>query len=144
MPELPEVETLRRALLPLVVNKTCTALKFYREDIRFPIPQGTLHNLFANQMVSKIQRNGKYLLLHVPQGAMLLHLGSSGHVSLQISMTPRKNIRTLFSGLAPKPVCTLSIRGVLGAYYGSRKTGHIPYWIKWDRTHFRRMPTRKH
>ena len=90
MPELPEVETLRRALLPLVVNKTCTALKFYREDIRFPIPQGTLHNLFANQVVSKIQRNGKYLLLQVPQGAMLLHLGMSGHVSLQISMTPQE------------------------------------------------------
>ena len=90
MPELPEVETLRRALLPLVVNKTCTALKFYRKDIRFPIPQATLRNQFANQVVSKIQRNGKYLLLQVPEGAMLLHLGMSGHVSLQTSMTPRE------------------------------------------------------
>ena len=90
MPELPEVETLRRALLPLVVNKTCTALKFYRKDIRFPIPQATLRKQFAKQVVSKIQRNGKYLLLQVPQGAMLLHLGMSGHVSLQTSIAPRE------------------------------------------------------
>ena len=90
MPELPEVETLRRALLPLVVDKTCTTLKFYRKDIRFPIPQATLRKQFANQVVSEIQRNGKYLLLQVPNGAMLLHLGMSGHVSLQESMTPQE------------------------------------------------------
>ncbi len=90
MPELPEVETLRRALLPLVINKTCTALKFYRKDIRFPIPKSTLRNRFANQTVSKIQRNGKYLLLQVAQGAMLLHLGMSGHVSRHTSMVPRE------------------------------------------------------
>ena len=97
MPELPEVETLRRALLPLVVNKTCTALKFYRKDIRFPIPQTTLLNQFSNQVVSQIQRNGKYLLLQVPNGAMLWHLGMSGHVSLQNSMTPiEKHTHAIF------------------------------------------------
>jgi formamidopyrimidine-DNA glycosylase len=87
MPELPEVETLRRALQPLVVNKTCTAIKFYRADIRFPIPQEILQQKFANQIVSEIQRLGKYLLLKVPQGALLLHLGMSGRVALQTSMT---------------------------------------------------------
>jgi formamidopyrimidine-DNA glycosylase len=97
MPELPEVETLRRALLPLVVNKTCTALKFYRKDIRFPIPQTTLQNQFANQVVSQVQRNGKYLLLQVPNGAMLLHLGMSGRVALQTSMTPiEKHTHAIF------------------------------------------------
>jgi formamidopyrimidine-DNA glycosylase len=97
MPELPEVETLRRALLPLVVNKTCTDLKFYRKDIRFPIPQTTLRKQFAHQVVSQIQRNGKYLLLQVPNGAMLWHLGMSGHVSLQNSMTPvEKHTHAIF------------------------------------------------
>ncbi len=88
MPELPEVETLRRALLPLVVDKTCTKLKFYRKDIRFPIPQATLRKQFAGQVVSQIQRKGKYLLFQVPSGALLLHLGMSGHIALQTSMTP--------------------------------------------------------
>jgi formamidopyrimidine-DNA glycosylase len=90
MPELPEVETLRRALLPLVVNKTCTSLKFYRKDIRFPIPQTTLRKQFENQVVSQVQRIGKYLLLKVPEGAMLLHLGMSGRVTLKTSMSPRE------------------------------------------------------
>lgn len=90
MPELPEVETLRRALIPLIVNKACTALKFYRKDIRFPIPQTTLRKQMENQVVSGIHRIGKYLLLKVPQGAMLLHLGMSGRVSLQASMSPRE------------------------------------------------------
>lgn len=90
MPELPEVETLRRALLPLVVNKTCTALKFYRKDIRFPIPQATLQKQMVDQIVSQIQRVGKYLLLKVPDGAMLLHLGMSGRVTLKTSMSPRE------------------------------------------------------
>jgi len=90
MPELPEVETLRRALLPLVVNKTCTVIKFFRKDIRFTIPQATLRNQFANRRVSQIQRKGKYLLLKVPTGAMLWHLGMSGRVSMQTSITPRE------------------------------------------------------
>jgi formamidopyrimidine-DNA glycosylase len=90
MPELPEVETLKRALLPLVINKTCTALKFYRKDIRFPIPQDTLQKQMVNQVVSQIQRIGKYLLLKVPDGAMLLHLGMSGRVTLKTSMSRRE------------------------------------------------------
>lgn len=90
MPELPEVETLKRALLPLVINKTCTEVKFFRKDIRFPIPQTTLHDQFENQQVSQVQRKGKYLLLKVSKGAMLLHLGMSGRVSLQNSMAPMK------------------------------------------------------
>lgn len=90
MPELPEVETLRRALLPLIVNKTCTGLKFYRKDIRFPIPRTTLRKQMENQVVSQIQRIGKYLLLKVPNGALLLHLGMSGRISLQASMIPRE------------------------------------------------------
>ncbi len=90
MPELPEVETLRRSLLPLVVDNTCTALKFYRNDIRFPIPKTTLRKKMVNQVVSEIQRIGKYLLLKVPQGSMLLHLGMSGRVSLQDSIVPQE------------------------------------------------------
>ena len=38
MPELPEVETLKRALTPLVFNKRLLELKFLRKNLRFPIP----------------------------------------------------------------------------------------------------------
>ena len=80
MPELPEVETLRRALLPLVKNKTMAGIEFFRKEIRFPIPQKQLHTGLTGKIVSDITRHGKYLLLHVPTGAMILHLGMSGRV----------------------------------------------------------------
>ena len=88
MPELPEVETLRRALLPLVKNKVLTGMKFFRKDIRFPIPQKLLHQGLPGTTISDITRRGKYLLLHAPTGAMILHLGMSGRVIQHPSMQP--------------------------------------------------------
>lgn len=88
MPELPEVETLRRALLPLVKNKTLAGMKFFRKDIRFPIPQKQLHAGLTGTTISDITRQGKYLLLHAPTGAMILHLGMSGRVIQHDSMQP--------------------------------------------------------
>ena len=90
MPELPEVETLRRALLPLVKNNICTEIKFFRSDLRFPIPQSTLIEGLLNNKVSDITREGKYLLLQTPKGSMLLHLGMSGRVVSHPSIEPRE------------------------------------------------------
>ncbi|GJL77896.1 MAG: formamidopyrimidine-DNA glycosylase [Nitrospinaceae bacterium] len=91
MPELPEVETLRRALLPLVKNKTLLKLKFFRKDIRFPIPREKLKEELSGKIVSDITRRGKYLLMHVPTGAMILHLGMSGRVVRHPSMKSVEN-----------------------------------------------------
>lgn len=88
MPELPEVETLRRALLPLVKNKSLKGLKFFRKDIRFPIPVKKLHDALNGTTISDITRRGKYLLLHAPTGAMILHLGMSGRVVQQPTIEP--------------------------------------------------------
>ena len=88
MPELPEVETLRRGLAPLVVNKTLLDLKFFRKDLRFPIPQKILKKEALNTLVLDLSRRGKYLLFHVNSGAMILHLGMSGRVTRQPSMEP--------------------------------------------------------
>jgi formamidopyrimidine-DNA glycosylase len=88
MPELPEVETLRRALLPLVKNKSLRKIKFFREDIRFPIPQKELRAGLTKKIISDITRRGKYLLLHVPTGAMILHLGMSGRVVQHPTLEP--------------------------------------------------------
>lgn len=90
MPELPEVETLRRALLPLVKNQICTEIKFFRKDLRFPIPQASLRKGLLNHKVSDITRQGKYLLFQAPEGSMLLHLGMSGRVVLQNSIEPQE------------------------------------------------------
>ncbi len=88
MPELPEVETLKRALLPLVKNKSLKEMKFFRKDIRFPIPVKKLRDALTGATISEIARRGKYLLLHAPTGAMILHLGMSGRVVQHPSMHP--------------------------------------------------------
>ena len=70
MPELPEVETLKRALTPLVLNKRLVKLNFLRKNLRFPIPVTKLRKNLLNQIVSKITRRGKYILWHAPDGAL--------------------------------------------------------------------------
>ena len=90
MPELPEVETLRNALIPLVQNQTLIELKFLRADLRFPIPREQLQKAMTGLMIHQITRTGKYLLLHNDPGAMLWHLGMSGRVVQRASMQPEE------------------------------------------------------
>ena len=97
MPELPEVETLKRALTPLVLNKRILELSFLRINLRFPIPLTKIHKGLLNQTVSKIERKGKYILLHVPEGALLIHLGMSGRFTQAFSMEPtEKHTHAIF------------------------------------------------
>ena len=97
MPELPEVETLRRALLPLVKNKVCTEVKFLRKDLRFPIPQSSLLQGLLNHKIHDITRQGKYLLFQTSKGSMLMHLGMSGRVvSHQSIESQEKHTHAIF------------------------------------------------
>lgn len=78
MPELPEVEHVKRQLeqllrLPARVSK----VHFFRADLRFPIPKD-LARKFQNSEVLSIERRAKYLLFRTSQGAFLSHLGMSG------------------------------------------------------------------
>ena len=97
MPELPEVETLKRALTPLVLNKRLLELNFLRKNLRFPIPSSELHKGLLNQKISAITRKGKYILIHAPDGSLLVHLGMSGRVTQAPSMKPmEKHTHALF------------------------------------------------
>lgn len=88
MPELPEVETLKRALIPLISNKRLLEIKFLRKTLRFPIPSSKIRKGLLNQTISKLTRKGKYILIHVPDGSLLVHLGMSGRVTQAPSMKP--------------------------------------------------------
>jgi formamidopyrimidine-DNA glycosylase len=97
MPELPEVETLKRALVSLVLNKRLLDLTFLRKNLRFPIPLTKIRKGLLNQTVSKVTRKGKYILLHVPDGALLIHLGMSGRFNQAPSMEPiEKHTHAIF------------------------------------------------
>ena len=82
MPELPEVETVKSALEPIVTGQTIRTLRLARADLRWPMPEG-LAKLVEGRRMGRPQRRGKYILLPVDGvGALLIHLGMSGAIRI--------------------------------------------------------------
>jgi len=83
MPELPEVETVRRGLVPALEGRRILAVRLNRPDLRFPFPPGFAERV-AGRRVERIDRRAKYLLIRLEDGATLLsHLGMSGRYSIE-------------------------------------------------------------
>ncbi len=80
MPELPEVETTRLGLIPLV-NQTVARVVVRNGSLRWPIPQ-SLPELLNGQTLRALTRRAKYILAHFDHGVLLLHLGMSGRICL--------------------------------------------------------------
>ncbi|MBP2169109.1 formamidopyrimidine-DNA glycosylase [Erwinia toletana] len=76
MPELPEVETSRRGIEPHLVGETILHAVVRNSRLRWPVSQ-EIHAL-SDQPVLSVQRRAKYLLLELPTGWIIIHLGMSG------------------------------------------------------------------
>ena len=87
MPELPEVETTRRGLLPHVEGQRVAHVRLRRPDLRWPIPR-EVEELLPEQRIDAIRRRAKYLLLDTTAGSALLHLGMSGSLRVLPEDTP--------------------------------------------------------
>ncbi len=87
MPELPEVETTRRGIVPHVEGRIITDVVLRRPDLRWPIPHAIVSDL-PGQRIRSIERRAKYLLLHTDVGSALLHLGMSGVLRVVPADTP--------------------------------------------------------
>lgn len=82
MPELPEVETIRRYLATKVCGMVITGVEVRDQRLRQPVDTSVLRGLVGRRMVA-FGRRGKYLLVHLDDGrTMVVHLGMSGHVQL--------------------------------------------------------------
>ncbi len=79
MPELPEVETTRKGLIPHILNQTISQIIIRAPKLRWPIPK-TLVKLLPGQQVLEIDRRAKYLLLRFSTGTLIIHLGMSGRL----------------------------------------------------------------
>ncbi|MGO9674559.1 MAG: bifunctional DNA-formamidopyrimidine glycosylase/DNA-(apurinic or apyrimidinic site) lyase [Methylocella sp.] len=78
MPELPEVETVRRGLEPAMVGARLVKIEQRRKDLRFPFPDAFPERLAGRRIVA-LGRRAKYLLADLDDGAVLvMHLGMSG------------------------------------------------------------------
>ncbi len=82
MPELPEVETVRRGLEPAMQGARFLKVEARRKNLRFPLPRNFVKCLEEN-MVTGLGRRAKYLLADLASGdVLLMHLGMSGSFRL--------------------------------------------------------------
>jgi formamidopyrimidine-DNA glycosylase len=82
MPELPEVETVRRGLAPALVGRRIKRARTKRADLRFPFPKRFAARL-SGRRVDALDRRAKYLLAHLDDGYVwITHLGMTGRWSI--------------------------------------------------------------
>lgn len=96
MPELPEVETTRRGLLPHLRGARVLALRVHQARLRWPLAAELCEGLPGRRIVD-IQRRAKYLLIELDAAAgetggptLIVHLGMSGSLRLDDPATPRR------------------------------------------------------
>ncbi len=89
MPELPEVEVLRRSLEPYLVGDEVRRVEVRSPALREPLDAGELERRLAGRRIERLGRRAKYLLVEVAGGSTLaLHLGMSGRLTVAPGETP--------------------------------------------------------
>lgn len=89
MPELPEVETARRGLLPHLLGQKVRCLQVYDPRLRWAVPS-ELGTAVRGLRIEQVTRRAKYLLLHTSAGEVLIHLGMSGSLRVLPRGSPRR------------------------------------------------------
>ena len=80
MPELPEVETVRRGLVPVLEGARIARVQVRRPDLRWPFPERMADRL-EKARVTRLRRRSKYLLCDLSNGeTLIVHLGMSGRI----------------------------------------------------------------
>jgi formamidopyrimidine-DNA glycosylase len=85
LPELPEVETTRRGIEPLVTGRVLENINVRNAQLRWPVE---IPAELLGQTLSKVTRRAKYLLAHFDTGTLLIHLGMSGNLRVVSSTQP--------------------------------------------------------
>ncbi|UYV37566.1 bifunctional DNA-formamidopyrimidine glycosylase/DNA-(apurinic or apyrimidinic site) lyase [Rhodobacteraceae bacterium D3-12] len=82
MPELPEVETVRRGLAPSMEGQVIATATVNRPDLRWPFPDHFAERL-TGRHIARLRRRSKYILADLDQGeSLLIHLGMSGRMTV--------------------------------------------------------------
>src|SRR5690348_11050790 len=90
MPELPEVETVRMGLVPVLEHRRITRVETRRGDLRVPFPPRFAERL-SGRDVKRLSRRAKYLLVELDSAeTLVMHLGMSGRFSVYAKGAERK------------------------------------------------------
>src|SRR5450432_3804342 len=83
MPEMPEVETVRLGLAPVLVGARIERVEQRRANLRFPFPERFVERL-TGRRVAGLARRAKYILAALDSGeTLILHLGMSGSFRIE-------------------------------------------------------------
>lgn len=80
MPELPEVEVSRLGIEPYLTGAVLKKVVVRQPQLRWPVP--TEISQLKNEPILAVKRRAKYLLIELPSGSILIHLGMSGHLKV--------------------------------------------------------------
>lgn len=89
MPELPEVETTLRGIKPYLEHHKIIQVTVRHHGLRWPVPLD-INKSLQDQVITKIERRGKYLLFKSLKGTLILHLGMSGSLQILTDFLPPK------------------------------------------------------
>ena len=88
MPELPEVETIRRGLSKAMTGQLINEVIVRRTDLRRPLPDGFVETVRGKKILT-IDRRAKYLLMRLENDVVvLIHLGMSGRMVIELGTDP--------------------------------------------------------
>jgi formamidopyrimidine-DNA glycosylase len=128
MPELPEVETVRGGLAPVLEGHRLTRVEARRPDLRFPLPENFVQQLTGAVVVS-LQRRAKYLLARLDrEDTLVMHLGMSGRFEIT---RPEGTVRPGEFHYAPDPdpkhahIVFETDEGARVTYYDPRRFGYM-------------------
>ena len=135
MPELPEVETVRRGLEPVLTNRVLAHVDQRRPDLRRPFPERFAERL-TGRRVTGLTRRSKYLLIGLDGGeTWIIHLGMSGRILVEAYGPPPYPSPQLGEGSAqPRPpgkhdhVIVTTDRGAVVTYNDARRFGLMDLW----------------
>ena len=89
MPELPEVETIRRALLKALPGRKITEINVRENRLRWPVDVEKVNRMVTGQVVKTVERWAKYLLIQLSnENSLVVHLGMSGQLLLLTDSRP--------------------------------------------------------
>ncbi len=94
MPELPEVETIVRALAPRITGRKVLSAEFFTPRVMRGAPEPGL----AGHTVQAVTRHGKHILLKFDHGTLAIHLGMTGKVLIDGDPTPYLRAEFVLSG----------------------------------------------
>lgn len=127
MPELPEVETVRRGLEPVLDGRVLSEVAQYREDLRWPLP-ANLADRLRGRRVLRLRRRSKWLLLHLDGSeTWMVHLGMSGRLLIDGAETVALHHERSVPGKHDHVVVRTD-RGVTVTYNDARRFGAMDLW----------------